>query len=220
MPSRSQRKWQASFLAILGLAGLCCRCGRGSGAAALNGGGSSFVFPLMSKWTSDYSKLKGVKVDYQSIGSPGGIQQMTAKKFDFGCIDFPLKEKQLKEARQTAGSVVHLPLVIGAVVPIYNLQGVKEALKFTGPVLARIYLGQKYPGKEEDKILRWNHPDLKKLNPGVDLPDKDIVVVHRSDGSGTTYTWTDYLGKVSAAWQEKVGVGTSIDWPTGVGVKG
>jgi phosphate ABC transporter phosphate-binding protein len=199
---------------------LTAGCGGGGEAKRLNGGGSTFVFPMMSKWASEYDKLKGVKVNYQSIGSGGGIQQMTAKTFDFGCSDAPLNEEQLQKAKEVGGAVVHIPLVMGAVVPAYNVTGVMKPLKFTGPVLARIYLGKDYPGKEEDRILKWNHPDLKKLNPGVDLPDQEIVVVHRSDGSGTTYIWVDYLSKVSSAWKDKVGVGTSVNWPTGVGQKG
>jgi phosphate transport system substrate-binding protein len=177
----------------------------------LNGGGSSFVNPIMTKWASEYDKIKGVRVNYQSIGSGGGIQQMTAKTVDFGCTDAPLNEEQLKKANDTRGDVVHIPLVMGAIVPAYNLDEVKEPLVFTGPVLADIYQG---------KITRWNDQALKDLNPQAALPDKEISVVHRSDGSGSTYIWSDYLSKVSPEWKDKVGVGTSLNWPTGVGQKG
>jgi phosphate transport system substrate-binding protein len=177
----------------------------------LNAGGATFIYPMMSKWASEYDKAKGVKVNYQSIGSGGGIQQMTSKTFDFGCSDAPLNEEQLKKARETGGEAVHIPLVMGAVVPAYNLAEASEPLQFTGPVLADIFLG---------KIKRWNDAPLKELNPGVNLPDQEIAVVHRSDGSGTTHIWVDYLSKVSPEWKSKVGVGTSVNWPTGVGQKG
>lgn len=166
---------------------------------------------MMSRWAADYDKARGVKVNYQSVGSGGGIQQMIAKTFDFGCTDAPLNEEQLKKARETGGEVVHIPLVMGAVVVAYNLDEAKEPLRFTGPVLADIFLG---------KIKRWNDKALQGLNPGVSLPDKEIGVVHRSDGSGTTYIWADYLSKVSPEWKAKVGVGTSVNWPIGVGQKG
>jgi phosphate ABC transporter phosphate-binding protein len=183
------------------------------GSQKLNGGGSSFVYPMMSRWASEYDKIKGVKVNYQSIGSGGGIQQMTVKTVDFGCTDAPLSEEQLKRAKETGGDVVHLPLVMGAIVPAYNLDEVKEPLIFTGPVLADIYLG---------KIKRWNDTALKDLNPNAALPDKEISVVNRSDGSGSTFIWTDYLSKVSPEWKSTVGVGTSVKWPhpSGVGQKG
>jgi phosphate transport system substrate-binding protein len=166
---------------------------------------------MMSKWASEYEKAKGAQVNYQSIGSGGGIQQMTAKTFDFGCTDGPMNEEQLQKARETGGEVVHIPLAMGAVVPIYNLEEIMEPIKFSGSVLADIFLG---------KVKKWNDPALKELNPGVNLPDLDIVVVHRSDGSGTTYIWVDYLSKVNQEWKAKVGVGTSVNWPTGTGQKG
>jgi phosphate transport system substrate-binding protein len=165
---------------------------------------------MMSKWAAEYKKAKGIEVNYQSIGSGGGIQQMTAQTFDFGCSDGPMNEEQLKKAVEVNGEVLHIPMVMGAVVPAYNL-GLKETVRFSGPVLADIYLG---------KIKKWNDPALQALNPGVALPDLDIVVVHRADGSGTTYIWVDYLAKVSTAWKTKVGVGTSVNWPTGIGQKG
>ncbi|MFL5245297.1 MAG: phosphate ABC transporter substrate-binding protein PstS [Gemmataceae bacterium] len=186
-------------------------CGGGNEKPRLNGAGSTFVYPMMSKWASEYDKAKGVEVNYQSIGSGGGIQQMTAKTVDFGCTDGPMNEEQLKKAKETGGDVVHIPLVMGAVVPAYNLDDVKEPLTFSGPVLADIYLG---------KIKKWNDKALQDLNPKASLPNKEIAVVHRSDGSGTTYIWVDYLSKVSPEWKKKVGVGTSVDWPCGEGAKG
>jgi phosphate transport system substrate-binding protein len=183
----------------------------GESAERLNGGGASFIFPMMSRWTHEYEKQKGVKVNYQSIGSGGGIQQMTAKTFDFGCSDAPMNEEQLKKAAEVGGDVIHIPLVMGGVVPAYNLPGVEQPIKFTGPVLADIFLG---------KIKKWNDKALADLNPDAKLPDLDISVAHRSDGSGTTHIFVDYLSKVSPEWKEKVGVGTSVKWPTGVGQKG
>jgi phosphate transport system substrate-binding protein len=185
-------------------------CG-GGGKPRLNGAGSTFVYPMMSKWAAEYDKAKGVEVNYQSIGSGGGIQQMTAKTADFGCTDGPMNEEQLQKAKETGGEVVHIPLVMGAVVPAYNLEGVTEPLTFSGPLLADIFLG---------KVKKWNDKAIQDLNPGVALPDKDIGVVHRSDGSGTTYVWVDYLAKVSPEWKKRVGVATSVDWPAGEGAKG
>jgi phosphate ABC transporter phosphate-binding protein len=177
----------------------------------LNGAGATFIFPMMSKWASEYDKAKGVEVNYQSIGSGGGIQQMTGKTADFGCSDGPMNDEQLKKAAEVNGEVVHIPLVMGAVVPAYNLPDVSEPITFDGPVLADIYLG---------KIKKWNDKALQDLNPSVKLPDKDIGVVRRSDGSGTTYIWVDYLAKVSPEWKKKIGVATSVDWPAGEGAKG
>jgi phosphate ABC transporter phosphate-binding protein len=188
--------------------------GRGvvqGGVNRLNGGGSSFVYPMMSKWASEYDKAKGVKVNYQSVGSGGGIQQMTAKTFDFGCTDAPMTEEQLTKAKSSGGDVVHIPLIMGAVVPIYHLEEVEEPLRFSGPVLADIFL---------EKVKKWNDPKLAELNPGVKLPNKDILTVHRSDGSGTTFIFADYLSKVSPEWKEKVGLGMSVKWVGGVGAKG
>jgi phosphate transport system substrate-binding protein len=191
----------------------CGGCKGQGGDQRLNGGGSTFVYPMMSKWAKEYEKAKGVQVNYQSIGSGGGIQKMTSKDFDFGCSDAPLDQEQLAEAQKNGGEVLHIPLVMGPVVPIYNLPDVdkEKPLKFNGEVLAGIFLGN---------ITKWNDSKLKKLNPDVDLPNKKIVVVHRSDGSGTTYIWVDYLSQVSEEWKEKVGVATSVKWPTGVGQKG
>ena len=182
------------------VAALCLAAGCGGGAKPrLNGAGSTFVFPMMSKWAAEYDKAKSVEVNYQTIGSGGGIQQMTAKSADFGCTDGPMNDEQLHQARQSGGEVVHIPLVLGAIVPAYNLPDLKQSLRFSGPALADIFLG---------KIHRWDDAVLRDLNPGVALPDKEITVIHRSDGGGTTYVWVDYLAKVSPEWKRYVGVGT------------
>lgn len=191
---------------------LLAGCGdTGGRKPRLNGAGATFIYPMMSTWASRYEKATGGQVNYQSIGSGGGIQQMTARTVDFGCSDGPMNDEQLAKAKEVGGDVIHVPLVMGAVVPAYTLKDVKEPLKFSGPVLADIFLG---------KITKWNDRALQDLNPDVKLPDLDISVVHRSDGSGTTYIWVDYLSKVSEEWKKKVGVGTSVDWPVGVGQKG
>jgi phosphate transport system substrate-binding protein len=165
----------------------------------------------MSKWASVYAREMGVEVNYQSVGSGGGIQQMTVRTFDFGCSDAPLNDEQLRKAQASGGLVLHIPLAMGGVVPAYNLPGVEQPLRFTGPVLANLFLG---------KIARWNDHKLVALNPGVPLPDLPVALVYRSDGSGTTYIWADYLCKVSPEWQSRVGLGTSLRWPHGVGQKG
>jgi phosphate transport system substrate-binding protein len=186
----------------------------GEGAAAgqtmtINGAGETFPNPIYSKWFSEYNKLHpNVAVNYQSVGSGAGIQQVTAQTVFFGASDGPMTDEQLANA---PGTLLHFPTVLGAVVPVYNIPGVTAELKFTGPVLADIYLG---------KITKWNDPAIAGLNAGVTLPATDITVVHRSDGSGTTYIWVDYLSKVSDEWKSKVGVNTSVNWPAGVGGKG
>ena len=195
------------------LAALVCTIALGVGVAAqtiqVNGAGATFPNPIYSKWFSEYNKLKpNVRINYQPIGSGGGIRQVTAETVFFGATDGPMTQEQLTAA---PGKIVHLPTVLGADVPVYNLPGVSGALKFTGPVLADIFLG---------KITKWNDPALVKLNPGVKLPATAITVVHRSDGSGTTYIWVDFLAKVSPEWKKRVGVATSVNWPTGVGGKG
>ncbi len=180
----------------------------------LNAGGSSFVYPLMSKWAGIYEREKGVQINYQSIGSGGGIQKMTAKEFDFGCSDAPLNPEQTKKAEGTGGAVVHVPLAMGAVAIIYHLEGIDQQIRLTGAVVADIYLR---------KITKWNDPQIVALNPKLDgkLPDKNIVVVHRSDGSGTTFITADYLAKVSTEWKDKIGVSTSLNWaPDTIGAKG
>jgi phosphate transport system substrate-binding protein len=179
------------------------------GAQRLDGAGSSFVYPIMTKWSSEYEKLKQIKVNYESTGSGNGIKGLTEKSLDFGCTDAPMNKEQLEKVGGP-DAVVHIPLVMGAVVPIYNLDEVKE-LRLSGPVLADIYL---------DKIKKWNHPDIAALNPGVSLPDKNILTVHREDGSGTTYIWTEFLSKVSKEWSDKVGNSTKVSFPGGEGAKG
>ena len=178
-------------------------------ATQINGAGATFPYPIYSKWFSEYNKLHpNVQINYQSIGSGGGIRQITNETVFFGATDGPMTNEQLQAA---PGRILHIPTVLGAVVPVYNLQSVKTPLKFSGQVLADIFLG---------KVTKWNDPAIAKLNPGVSLPGDDITVVHRSDGSGTTYVFVDYLAKVSPEWKQKVGVNTSVKWPTGVGGKG
>jgi phosphate transport system substrate-binding protein len=175
----------------------------------INGAGATFPAPIYTKWFAEYNKLhRNVEINYQPLGSGAGIRQLTNQTVFFGATDGPMSDEQLKAA---PGTILHFPTVLGAVVPIYNIPGVKAELKFTGPVLANIFLG---------KITKWNDPAIAKLNPGVTLPGTDIAVVHRSDASGTTFIWTDYLAKISPEWKNKVGVNTSVNWPAGVGGKG
>jgi phosphate transport system substrate-binding protein len=181
--------------------------GAPAGAAQITGAGSTFVYPVLSAWASDYAKQVGTNVNYQSIGSGGGIAQIKAGTVDFGASDKPLPTEELAEA-----GLAQFPLVIGGVVPVVNLTGVEPGkLRLTGPLLADIFLGN---------VKKWNDPSIVKINPGVNLPNADISVVHRSDGSGTTFNWVHYLSQVSPAWKSKVGEGTSVKWPTGVGGKG
>src|SRR5258707_9572723 len=178
-------------------------------AQNLTGAGATFPYPIYSKWFSEYHKAHPtVEINYQYIGSGGGIKQVTAKTVDFGASDGPMSDDQLKAA---GFEIVHIPTVLGAVAPFYNVPSVKQDLKFTPDVLADIFLG---------KITKWNDARLVKANPGVKLPDADIVVVHRTDGSGTTYIFTDFLSKVSPEWKTKVGKNTSVNWPVGLGGKG
>jgi phosphate transport system substrate-binding protein len=175
----------------------------------IDGAGATFPYPIYSKWFSEYNKLHpNVQINYQSIGSGGGIRQLTNQTVFFGASDGPMTDEQLKAAPD---AVLHFPTVLGGVVPIYNIPGVTAELKFSGDILANIFLG---------KITKWNDPALAKENPGVKLPDSAITVAHRADGSGTTYIFVDYLSKVSPEWKDKVGVGTSVQWPVGVGGKG
>jgi phosphate transport system substrate-binding protein len=175
----------------------------------INGAGATFPYPIYSKWFSEYNKMHPtIQINYQSIGSGGGIQQVTKETVFFGATDGPMTDAQLMAA---PGPILHFPTVLGADVPVYNIPGVSGELKFTGALLADIYLG---------KITKWNDAAIAKVNPGVTLPATDIAVVHRADGSGTTYIWVDYLSKVSPEWKSKVGVATSVNWPTGVGGKG
>ena len=180
-----------------------------AGHHVINGAGATFPFPIYSKWFSEYGKVHPeVQINYQSIGSGGGIRQLIARTVFFGATDGPMTDEQLKSA---AGPILHFPTVLGGVVPIYNVPGVTQPIRFSGAALAGIFLG---------KITKWNDPALTKGNPGVNLPASDIAVVHRSDGSGTTYIFVDFLSKVSPEFKKKVGVATSVNWPLGVGAKG
>ncbi len=178
-------------------------------ALLLNGAGATFPYPIYSKWFDQYHKLHpDLQFNYQSIGSGGGIRQLQAGTVDFGASDMPLTDQMLKDFKI---GVLHFPTVLGAVVPTYNIEGVTQELNFTPEALAGIYMG---------KITKWNDSAIAGANKGVNLPGQDIVVVHRSDGSGTTFVWTDYLSKISHEWETKVGRNTSVNWPVGLGGKG
>jgi phosphate transport system substrate-binding protein len=202
----------AVVFAILAVTG--CAPGGGDGTqqgqvVQINGAGATFPNPIYSRWFDEYHRLHPeMQINYQSVGSGAGIRQLVNQTVFFGATDGPMTDEQQKTA---PGRILHLPTVLGAVVPVYNVENVGAQLKFSGQVLADIFLG---------KITRWNDPALAKLNAGVSLPDSNITVVHRSDGSGTTFIWADYLAKVSPEWGSKVGVGTSPSWPVGVGGKG
>lgn len=179
------------------------------GQTTLNGAGATFPNPMYSKWFSEYHKLHSeVQVNYQSIGSGGGIRQVIAGTVDFGASDMPMTDKQLQEAKT---KILNIPTVLGADVPAYNVPGVSEDMKFTPEALAGIFLG---------KISKWNDKAIAAANPGVNLPDKEIIVIHRSDSSGTSFIWTDYLSKVSPEWKSQVGADTAVKWPVGLGAKG
>jgi phosphate transport system substrate-binding protein len=179
------------------------------GQVLLNAAGATFPYPIYSKWFDIYHQShSNVQINYQSIGSGGGIRQLLDKTVDFGASDGPMSDDQLKQATVP---ILHFPTVLGAAIPSYNVSGVQGDLNFTPEALAGIFLG---------KVTKWNDPAIASANAGVKLPGDDIVVVHRSDGSGTSYIWTDYLSKVSAEWQQKVGKGTSVNWPVGLGGKG
>jgi len=179
------------------------------GQTTLNGAGATFPYPMYSKWFSEYHKAHpDIEINYQSIGSGGGIRQVLAGTVDFGASDGPMTDEQLSQAKT---KILHIPTVLGADVPAYNIPGVSEELKFTPETLAGIFLG---------KITSWNDAALTKINPGANLPNQPIIVIHRSDGSGTTYIWTDYLSKVSSEWANGPGKGTSVKWPVGLGGKG
>jgi len=190
------------------LAGVVLLIGGAAAQTTINGAGATFPNPLYSKWFSEYNKLKQVQINYQPIGSGGGIRQLSNQTVFFGATDGPMTPEQMQQA---PGKILHLPTVLGAVVPVYNLPGTQGEIKFNGPVIADIFLG---------KITKWNDPAIAKLNAGMQLPSTDITVVHRSDGSGTSYIWVDYLAKVSPEWLKKVGVNTSVNWPNGLGGKG
>jgi phosphate transport system substrate-binding protein len=194
---------------VMAMALMAALVGMSSAETNLNGAGATFPNPIYQKWFSEYHNAHSdVQINYQSIGSGGGIKQLQSGTVDFGASDGPMTDEQLA---QTPGKVFHIPTVLGAVVPTYNISGVSGELKFTPDVLADIFLGN---------IKNWNDGRIAKANPGVKFPDAEIVVVHRSDGSGTTYIFTDYLSKVSSAWKDKVGKGTSVNWPAGLGGKG
>ena len=201
---------------ILPLLCLSCADNEPSSAAAppgdqvlITGAGATFPNPVYSKWFDHYHRMfPQIQINYQSIGSGGGVRQITEGTVDFGASDMPMNDEQLKLAKS---KILHFPTVLGAVVPAYNIPGVSEEINFTPDALAGIFLG---------KITNWSDPELKKANPGVNLPDKNIVVIHRSDGSGTTYVWVDYLSKVSPEWKSRVGVNSSVNWPIGLGAKG
>src|ERR1700757_4226602 len=176
-------------------------------AADINGAGATFPYPIYSKWADAYKQQTGVGLNYQSIGSGGGIKQIKAKTVTFGASDMPLTPEELAK-----NNFVQFPIISGAVVPLLNLPGIKPGeVPLDGPTIAKIFLGE---------ITKWNDPAIAKLNPGVKLPDTAIAVVHRSDGSGTTFIWTNYLSKVSPEWKDKVGENTAVEWPVGLGGKG
>ncbi len=178
-------------------------------ALLINGAGATFPYPIYSKWFDEYHKLHAeVQFNYQSIGSGGGIRQISQRTVDFGATDGPMKDSDLENAK---GTIMHLPTVLGAVVPAYNIEGVTEKINFTQKAIAGIFLGT---------ITSWNDAEIQKANPGMKLPSTSIVVVHRSDGSGTSYCWTDFLSKISASWASHVGRGTAVNWPVGLGGKG
>jgi len=197
-----KRKTMQGFLAAAAMA-----FGLSAHAVDITGAGATFPFPIYAKWAEAYKQKTGTGMNYQSIGSGAGIKQIQAKTVDFGATDAPLKGDELAKA-----GLVQFPAIIGGVVPVVNLEGIKPGeIKLTGPVLADIYFG---------KLKKWNEKAIADLNPGVKLPDENITVVRRSDGSGTTFLWTDYLSKVSPEWKEKVGSSTAVAWPEGVGGKG
>lgn len=200
------KKTLVLFSLMLGFAYVAMAQG---GSILLNAAGATFPYPIYSKWFSNYNQLhSNIQINYQSIGSGGGIRQLKAGTVDFGASDMPLNDELLS---QFSYKVLQFPTVLGAVVPTYNIPGVNTELKFTPKALSDIYLG---------KVTKWNDSEITSSNPGVSLPGNDIVVVHRSDGSGTTFVWTDYLSKVSPDWKSRVGSNTSVNWPVGLGGKG
>jgi phosphate transport system substrate-binding protein len=194
---------------VLTLAALSASVTAAAQTIQINGAGATFPNPIYSKWFSEYNKLHpNIQINYQPQGSGAGIKQLTSRTVFFGATDGPMTDEQLQAA---PGKIAHLPTVLGAVVPVYNIPGVSQELKFTGQLLADIYLG---------KITQWSDPAIARLNPGVNLPATAIAVVHRAEGSGTTYIWVDFLSKVSPEFKKTVGVAASVKWPTGVGAKG
>ena len=199
--------------ALVGAALTLMLCVWARAALSITGAGATFPNPIYTKWFDEYHKKNpNIEINYQSVGSGAGIRQVTDGTVDFGATDGPMNDEQLKAYQEKHGfPILHFPTVLGGVVPTYNIQGVTASLNFTPEALAGIYLG---------KITKWNDPAITGANSGVNLPGNDIVVVHRSDGSGTSYVWTDYLSKVSDEWKNKVGKGTSVNWPVGLGGKG
>lgn len=213
----AKTRFAAAAVGLVATAGLAASCGGSAPAGTgtrgpnvqINGAGATFPNPIYTKWFSEYGKLNpSIQINYQSQGSGAGIRLLTQRTVFFGASDQPMTPEQMKAASDT---ILHFPMVLGSVVPIYNLPGVTEELKFSGQVLVDIVMG---------RVTKWNDPQLVKLNAGVDLPATDITFVHRSDGSGTTYVWVDYLAKVSPEFGKAVGVAASVKWPVGVGAKG
>jgi phosphate transport system substrate-binding protein len=203
------KRMAAIFLVVLGLASIVWA----EGTLSINGAGATFPYPMYSKWFDEYHKKNAnLQINYQSIGSGGGIKQVTEGTVDFGATDGPMNDEQLKTFQDKHGfGILHFPTVMGAVVPTYNIPGVSAALNFTPEALAGIFLG---------KVTKWNDPLIAGANKDVKLPAEDIVVVHRAESSGTSYVWTDYLSKVSDEWKTKVGKGAAVNWPVGLGGKG
>jgi len=196
-------------LAFIAIGATALVAGASAQNMQINGAGATFPAPIYTKWFSEYNKLHpNIQINYQPIGSGAGVRQLTARTVFFGASDQPMTNEQQQAA---PAKIFHFPTVLGAVVPVYNLPGVNTELKFTGPMLADIYMG---------KVTKWNDPAIAKANPGVKLPATDITVVHRSDASGTSYIFTDFLAKLSPEWKQKVGVNGNVNWPTGVGGKG
>jgi phosphate transport system substrate-binding protein len=192
---------------VLGLAAVATVVSGSAAEAAVTGAGSSFVYPVLSRWAADFKKAGGEEINYQSVGSGAGIAQIKAATVDFGATDKPMTPDELQ-----AAGLAQFPVVVGGIVPVINLSGLRPGrLHLTGPVLAGIFAGQ---------VKKWNDPVIAKLNPGLKLPDMAISVVHRSDGSGTTYNFTHYLSQVSKGWKDRIGEGTTVNWPTGLGGKG
>jgi len=207
MMTITTRRWQV-FFAAASLAAVALGANALAQKQQINGAGATFPYPIYSKWFSEYNKLHPeVEINYQSIGSGGGIRQITNQTVFFGATDGPMTPEQITAA---PGKILHFPTVLGAVVPIFNIPNVAQ-LKFTGPLLADIFLG---------KITRWNDAAIAKVNGGVTLPNTAITVVHRAEGSGTTYIWVDYLSKVSEEWKKRVGIASSVNWPVGLGGQG
>src|SRR5438445_2037957 len=203
------KKMAGMLLAVLAVAGVLWA----DSALSINGAGATFPYPMYSKWFDEYHKKNAnIAINYQSIGSGGGIKQVTEGTVDFGATDGPMNDEQLKAYQDKHGfGILHFPTVLGADVPAYNIPGITAELNFTPEAIAGVFLG---------KITKWDDPAISGPNKGVALPADDIVVVHRSEGSGTTYIWTDYLSRVSDEWKTKVGTNTSVNWPVGLGGKG